>query len=59
MKELLDIYNANELPIEIRIKLIQKLWKILDYEIGANIYEDISNELCNLLVNRMKNTPFN
>jgi hypothetical protein len=58
MKELLCIYNANELPIEIRIKLIQKLWKILDYEIGANLYEDISNELCDLLINRMKNMPF-
>jgi len=49
MKELLEIYNAKELPIETRVRLINKMVKVLDYQIGSNVYGEIADELCDIL----------
>jgi hypothetical protein len=53
MKELLDIYNAEELSLELRIRVIQKMWPILEFQASANIYKDIANELCDALSKRI------
>lgn len=49
MKELLEIYNAEVLTFETRIRLIKKMVNVLNFQVGANIYEDIAEELCNSL----------
>lgn len=53
MRELLDIYNAEELSLEIRIRIIKKLWPILEFQASTNIYKDIADELCDALNNRI------
>jgi hypothetical protein len=53
MKELLEIYNAEEISLETRIKIIQKMIEVLNYQVGGNIYDDIANELCNILQKRI------
>jgi hypothetical protein len=57
MKELLEIYNAEEIALETRIRIIQKMYKILEFQISANIYKEIADELCDVLQKRiiMKN----
>ena len=49
MKELLEIFNANELSVECRIKIMRKMVNVLNSQVGANLYEDIVEELCNAL----------
>jgi hypothetical protein len=49
MKELLEIFNAKELSVETRKAIIQKMVNVLDYQVGANIYDQIANELCQAL----------
>lgn len=53
MKELLDIYNADNISLEFRIRIIQKMYPILDFEASANIYKCIADELCDSLKERM------
>jgi hypothetical protein len=53
MKELLDIYNADELSLELRIRIIQKMYPILEFQASANIYKEIADELCDALKDRM------
>jgi len=55
MKELLEIYNASELPIETRVRIINKMVKVLDYQMGTNVYKEIADELCGLLHEQFKN----
>jgi hypothetical protein len=49
MKELLEIFNAKELSAELRMKIIQKMVRVLDFQVGGNIYQDIADELCQAL----------
>jgi hypothetical protein len=49
MKELLEIFNAKELSVESRIKIIQKMVRVLDFQVGEHIYQDIADELCQAL----------
>jgi len=58
MKELLDIYNTDEISLELRIRIIQKMYLILDFQAGANIYKDIADELCDALKDRMTETQY-
>ena len=58
MKELLDIYNADEISLELRIRIIQKMYPILDFQAGANIYKEIADELCDALKKRMTETQY-
>ncbi len=53
MKELLEIYNADEISLELRIKLINKMVNVLNYQIGSNIYEEVAKELCEILQKRI------
>jgi hypothetical protein len=49
MKELLEIFNAKELSVEVRIAIIEKMVAVLDFQVGANIYQRIADELCKTL----------
>jgi hypothetical protein len=57
MKELLEIYNAEEISLETRIRIIQKMVEVLNFKVQGNIYDDIADELCDVLQKRiiMKN----
>jgi hypothetical protein len=49
MKELLEIFNAKELSVETRKTIMQKMVAVLDFQVGANIYQQIADELCKTL----------
>jgi hypothetical protein len=49
MKEQLEIFNAKELSVEVRIAIIQKMVAVLDFQVGANIYQQIADDLCKTL----------
>ena len=53
MKELLEIYNAEELSLQTRIRLIKKMYRVLEFQASANIYKDIADELCGILQERI------
>ena len=49
MKELLEIFNSKELSVELRIKIMQKMVNVLNYQVGNNVYQSIVDELCQAL----------
>lgn len=54
MKELLEIFNVEELSLEARIKIINKMINVLNDQVGANIYDEVAHELCNALDDRIQ-----
>lgn len=52
MKELLEIFNAQNLTNETKISVLQKMVNVLDFQVGANVYGEIVAELCNILKNK-------
>ena len=56
MKELLEIFNMDELKVETRKRLLKKMGEIINYKYAANICEPIIEELTNILESKNNNT---
>jgi len=49
MSDLLAVFNMKEISIETRIRLLQKIGKLINHEYAANVTEEVVNELVNIL----------
>ena len=54
MKEIMEIFRAEELSPETRIKVLKKMVNPLNYPLGANVYDEIIDELVKILRKQMR-----
>jgi hypothetical protein len=52
MKELLDVYRMNEIDPQTRIRILRKMGNLINAQYGANVTEEIVEELVALLTPR-------